>query len=116
MHPGIIIKQLRKERNISRNELAQKSGLSFTFISALEREAKEPTVLSIRKICNAFEITIQKFFDYDLDIKNIETMKNISKNNFEGISANDLEFLLNYFSLSKENKDLISELIKKLNH
>lgn len=59
---GSIIKQLRENKGMNRNTLAHKSGLSFTFIDDLEKNQKEPTILSIRKICNALNITIQEFF------------------------------------------------------
>ena len=74
MHPGLIIKRLREEYKISRTELAQKSDLSLSFLNDLERGKKEPTIISLKKVCDAFDISIQEFFIYDLKISELSQL------------------------------------------
>lgn len=59
--------QLCKERNIAVNSLANLSGISpSTVYSMLNTKSKNPGVVSIKKICDGFEITVREFFDCDL--------------------------------------------------
>lgn len=59
--------QLCKERNIAVNSLANISGISpSTVYSMLNTKSKNPGVVSIKKICDGFEITVREFFDCDL--------------------------------------------------
>ena len=42
MNFGSRIKELRKKRNISQRELAQKAGIDFTYLSKIENNKAEP--------------------------------------------------------------------------
>lgn len=56
---------LREARKMSKNQLAQKSGLAQSFISAIEAGKKQPTVDSLSRICRALGITLADFFSQD---------------------------------------------------
>ena len=53
---------LRRSKNLSQEELADKCGIHRTYIGALERGEKSPTLNTIEKIANALEITIKELF------------------------------------------------------
>lgn len=59
------IVQLRLERNWSEYQLAQESGITQSTISTWYRKNTIPTIPSIEKICNAFNITLSEFFIED---------------------------------------------------
>lgn len=56
------ITELRKERNWSEYQLAEKSGLTQSTISSWYRKDMLPTIPSLAKICAAFEISLSQFF------------------------------------------------------
>ncbi len=61
------ILELCRERNIAVNALANISGVSpSTIYSMLNQKSQNPGVVSIKKICDGFEITVREFFDSPL--------------------------------------------------
>ncbi|MBP3591180.1 MAG: helix-turn-helix transcriptional regulator [Clostridia bacterium] len=56
--------ELCKERNIAINALANISGVpSSTVYSMLNEKSKNPGAVSIKKLCDGFEISLREFFD-----------------------------------------------------
>lgn len=61
------ILELCRERNIAVNALANISGVSpSTIYSMLNQKSQNPGVVSIKKLCDGFEITVRQFFDSQL--------------------------------------------------
>lgn len=60
---GQKVRQLRKDRNISQEELADKAGLHRTYIGMIERAEKNITLINIEKIAIALEVRINDLFD-----------------------------------------------------
>ena len=61
------ILELCRERNIAVNALANISGVSpSTIYSMLNQKSQNPGVVSIKKLCVGFEITVREFFDSPL--------------------------------------------------
>ena len=61
------ILELCRERNIAVNALANISGVSpSTIYSMLNKKSQNPGVVSIKKLCDGFEITVREFFDSPL--------------------------------------------------
>jgi transcriptional regulator with XRE-family HTH domain len=60
---GETIRQERAALGISQGELAKRSGLHRTYISDLERGARNPSVGSIQKIAQALQIPVIKLFE-----------------------------------------------------
>lgn len=61
------ILELCRERNIAVNALANISGVSpSTIYSMLNQKSQNPGVVSIKKLCDSFEITVRQFFDSPL--------------------------------------------------
>ena len=58
------ILELCRERNIAVNALANISGVSpSTIYSMLNQKSQNPGVVSIKKLCDGFEITVREFFE-----------------------------------------------------
>lgn len=59
--------ELCNERNIATNALANISGVSpSTVYSMLNEKSQNPGVVSVKKLCDGFGITLREFFDSPL--------------------------------------------------
>lgn len=58
------IRELCRERGVTPNGLSYIAGVpQATIKSILNGETKSPEVLTIKKLCDGFEITLAQFFD-----------------------------------------------------
>lgn len=56
--------ELCNERNIAINALANISGVSpSTVYSMLNEKSQNPGIVSLKKLCDGFEISLREFFD-----------------------------------------------------
>jgi len=55
-----VLKQLRTEKKISQEKLAELCNLDRTYISLLERGLRQPTLSTLFKISNALEIALSE--------------------------------------------------------
>lgn len=62
---GQRIAELRKNAQFSQEALALKSGINRTYMGAIERGEKTPSLLIINKIAQAFGLTLKQLFDYE---------------------------------------------------
>ncbi|MBQ1389240.1 MAG: helix-turn-helix transcriptional regulator [Clostridia bacterium] len=59
--------QICKERNMAINALANISGVSpSTIYSMLNEKSQNPGVVSLKKLCDGWEISLREFFDSPL--------------------------------------------------
>lgn len=63
------IRQLCKEHNLTPNGLSNLAGIpQATVKSILNNESKNPGVVTIKKICDGFDVTLGDFFStYEFD-------------------------------------------------
>ena len=64
---GMTIKTQRASLGISQEELAYRAGLHRTYVSDLERGARNPSVESIEKLARALEISVSMLFEQAAD-------------------------------------------------
>ena len=57
---GEKVREIRKEKGLSQEELAYKADLHRTYIGMIERAEKNITFLNIEKIANALEVNIKE--------------------------------------------------------
>lgn len=67
---GQTLRELRKEKGLSQEELAHESGLDRTFISLLERGKRQPSLGTIISIAIVLELKASDF------IKKVEVVIN----------------------------------------
>ena len=81
MEVGERITYFRKQRGITTNKLANKAGISQSFIRDVELQKKGITVDNLEIICEAMGITLIDFFDPPAEEKDAdkELMKQIGK-------------------------------------
>lgn len=56
---GETVRDFRKVKGLSQEELADKAGLHRTYIGMIERAEKNITLTSIQKIAKAFDVSIK---------------------------------------------------------
>lgn len=59
---GKRVKALREARGWSQEELADRAGLHRTYISAVERAVRNPTLTVIERIAKALELSMPDLF------------------------------------------------------
>ena len=59
---GIKVREFRKLKGLSQEELANKADLHRTYIGMIERAEKNVTLINIEKIATALEINIKDLF------------------------------------------------------
>ena len=57
---GLNLKRIRKERGWSQEELAFESGLHRTYISGIERGARNPTVMILARIAETLSVSVSE--------------------------------------------------------
>jgi transcriptional regulator with XRE-family HTH domain len=60
---GDVLRELRKDANISQEELADMANLDRSYISILERGLKQPSLQTIFILSNSLKITPSKFIE-----------------------------------------------------
>jgi transcriptional regulator with XRE-family HTH domain len=60
---GSRIRSLRERMKLSQEELGHLSGLHRTYIGAIERGERNPSVLSLQKIAKALKVAVKELFD-----------------------------------------------------
>ena len=59
---GNRVRELRKQKNLSQEELSYQADLHRTYIGMIERAEKNITLINIEKIATALEIEIPNLF------------------------------------------------------
>ncbi|MDD7753813.1 MAG: helix-turn-helix transcriptional regulator [Clostridiales bacterium] len=59
----IILRKIRKEKNMSLDELAKLTGISKAHLSYIERNEKEPTISILCMIAKALNVSILDLFE-----------------------------------------------------
>ncbi|MBR3744157.1 MAG: helix-turn-helix transcriptional regulator [Bacteroidales bacterium] len=59
---GRKVQALRKERNLSQEQLADMAGVHRTYIGMIERAEKNITLCNIERIAKALEVDIKDMF------------------------------------------------------
>ncbi len=62
---GKRIKQLREERNLTQEKLAEKSGLSIDYIGKIEVNINQPGLKALIKIADALKVQLKEIFDFE---------------------------------------------------
>lgn len=63
------LEQLRKERNIKQEELADAMGVSRQTIGSLENGRYNPSIVLAFKLATYFELSIEEIFIYEEETK-----------------------------------------------
>lgn len=59
------VKYLRKQQNMSQEELSERADLGLKYINQLENQNVNLTIHSLEKVIDALEMTPEEFFNFD---------------------------------------------------
>lgn len=62
------VRKIRREKNITLKELSERTELSVSFLSQFERDISSITLVSLKKIADALNITMKELFDDESDL------------------------------------------------
>lgn len=62
------LKELRESRNMTQDDLATASGLSISFIRALEQGVNAPSFESLEILATALNVKAHKLFEFETDL------------------------------------------------
>jgi len=62
---GKVVRFYRKQRRLSQAELAEKAGISITFLSKIERGIKFPTSDTLSGLANGLDVEVYQLFRND---------------------------------------------------
>ncbi|OGF25333.1 hypothetical protein A2331_03915 [Candidatus Falkowbacteria bacterium RIFOXYB2_FULL_34_18] len=72
MTKGQIIKLLRLKNNVSQQELADKTGVTANYLSLIENGKRNPPLSFLKKIADAFDISVNLLIWEKIDYSNIK--------------------------------------------
>lgn len=90
------IKELMDERGWTIYELSKRSGLAQTTLSNMWKRNTEPTIPSLRAICNGFGITLAQFF---------------AEGDLVELTPEQKDFFVRWAALSPEQKEMLMNLV-----
>ena len=72
---GNRLRDLRKKKGLSQEELGWKANLHYTYVGAIERGEKNVSIVTIGKIARGLGISINEVFHSPMDIKDPDKLK-----------------------------------------
>lgn len=61
---GLRLRELRKARNISQEELMAATGIHRTYLSEVERGIRNISIVNVEKIARALNVDAMEMFDF----------------------------------------------------
>ncbi len=62
MHIEILLKEKRKQKNLTLMQLAERTGISKTHINDIENNLKEPSLSIMIRIAKALDVKIEELY------------------------------------------------------
>lgn len=101
MKLGDKIKQLRKNKGISQEELAGMLKINRNYLSRIETGKSEPTSSILKNIAEIFSVDLNSLLDITDDDKNRDKLKYII-DNCKYLHDKDLDFIVRIMSIMRE--------------
>ena len=101
MKLGEKIKQLRKSKGISQEELASMLKINRNYLSRIETGKSEPTSSILKHIAEIFSIDLNSLLDITDEDKNTDKVKYIV-DNCRYLHDKDLDFIVRIMSIMRE--------------
>lgn len=62
MHVEILLREVRKRKNISLEQLSKMTGISTSHLNYIERQEKEPSISMLCRIAIALKVDIKELY------------------------------------------------------
>lgn len=72
---GMRIKELRTDRKLSQEQLAEKAGISSKYMSRIEMGQHFPSIDILTKLAKALAVELKDFFEFAHEAKNVSELK-----------------------------------------
>ena len=110
---GVRIRQLRKERKLSQEELGYKSDLHYTHIGAIERGEKNWSIDTLVKVAKGLKVTVN---DLLVLPSKPDEIKNMKKTIVAAVNGSSPEALKIFFDVVSGINSLETNLIIQKKH
>ena len=77
---GVRIKELRKTRGLSQEQLSEKIDIDPKHLSRIESGRSFPSLDTLEKLANALQVEIKDFFEFAHEAKNTRELKEMISN------------------------------------
>ena len=94
------LKTKRKQAGISQEELARQTGVSLTLIRDIERKAANPTLSSLVKIADAFDISIAELLDFNNSLKDSAKISDAIVRELKHLPPDKLRLMLEFIRVA----------------
>ena len=94
MNLGSTIKELRKQKKIPQEILANKSGITQAYLSLIENDKKEPNLSTLKEISKALDTPLPLIFFLSLSEDDVSESK---KTIFTQLNPSIKELVSNYY-------------------
>lgn len=88
------LKSRRKLAGLSQEELSERTGISMALISEIERGIANPTILSLEKIADYFQVAVAELINVDDALNSAARIRNDIYSNLNEMNAEDLKKVL----------------------
>lgn len=92
---GLRIKELRKRKGFTQEQVAELIEMEQNTISVIESGRNFPTLVTLEKIAKILDVELSDFFNYDY-LDDIETVKNYTQKKFNNMNESQIRQLFNY--------------------
>ncbi|NOU96214.1 helix-turn-helix domain-containing protein [Paenibacillus sp. LMG 31456] len=65
---GQRLRELRKQKGLTQEELAERCGFHYTYIGGVERAEKNISLINLQKLCDGLQVQVQEVFNYEFSI------------------------------------------------
>lgn len=106
-----ILKNLRKEREITQRELSKETGISLSMITKYEQGINTPSIQNLRILSDFFKVPIRTFL-----VEEVEPLSHLKISKYETIDIDNYDFSSNdeKFKNISNGKEYIYHLLKFL--
>ncbi len=94
------LKTRRKQAGISQEQLARQTGISLTLIRDIERKAANPTLSSLAKIAEAFDITIVELLDFNKELQDPAKISSAIVKDLRRLPPEKLRLMLEFIRIA----------------
>lgn len=118
MNIGKKIKELRKQRGITQEQLAESVGVSFQAVSKWENNIALPDIILIPRLANYFSVSIDELFDFNLNEieKEIEEIAEESRRYIESDPNKGRKIIESGLEKYPDNVVLLDSLLYVINY
>jgi len=92
---GLRIKEFRKQRGFTQEQLAELVDMEQNSISVIESGRNFPTLVTLEKIADVLNVDISDFFNYD-SFDDIDFIKMYTENKLKNMNENQLRQIYKY--------------------